>query len=191
MPKLIGKGASTMTKRAEDQFKRLTEKFTSMEQMVSALTEDQLNYKFNPDTWSIIEVIQHLLLAEGGTYRYISKKILDPSKLDPIGLGTKIREFKLNTYIKTPIKLPAPEIVQPKQGKLPQDYTDLINEWKKVRKALYELLLSLDQSMWSKEIHKHPLVGRISLKGSLNFIELHFDRHQKQIKTLIRKSIDQ
>ena len=67
---------STMTKRAEDQFKRLTEKFTSMEEMLSALTEDQLNYKFNPDTWSIIEVIQHLLLAEGGTYRYISKKIL-------------------------------------------------------------------------------------------------------------------
>ena len=60
------------------------------------------------------------MMAEGGTYRYISKKILDPSKLEKVSFRTKIREFKLNTYI-NPIKWPAPKIVQPTQSELPDD----------------------------------------------------------------------
>jgi protein tyrosine phosphatase len=179
-----------MVKKVDNQFKRLTEKLTNLEQIVSVLSQSQLNHKIDEKTWNIIQVIQHLILAEGGTYRYISKKILDPSKLQTVTFRTKIREIKLNSYIKTPIKWPAPKIVQPQQYELPEDIDTLLNEWKKIRKDLFELLNSLDADMWNKEIHKHPLVGRISLKGSLNFIEFHFDRHQKQIEKLLPKVIN-
>lgn len=179
-----------MVNNSEIQFNRLTEKLTALEEKLSSLSNDQLNQKLDAKTWSIIQVIKHLIMAEGGTYRYISKKILDPSKLENITFRTKFREFKLNTYIKTPIKLPAPKIVQPTQSKLPDDLAYLMNEWKKIRKDLFELLNGLDQSLWIKEIHKHPLVGRISLNGSLNFTEFHFDRHQKQIEKLIKNVID-
>ena len=179
-----------MVNKSEIQFNRLTDKLTALEEKISSLTHEQLNQKLDAKTWSIIQVIQHLMMAEGGTYRYISKKILDPSKLEKVSFRTKIREFKLNAYIRTPIKWPAPKIVQPTQSELPDDLAHLMNEWKKIRRNLYELLNALDQSFWKKEIHKHPLVGRISLNGTLNFIEFHFDRHQKQIDKLLKSVID-
>ena len=179
-----------MLNKSEIQYSRLTEKLTALEEKTTSLSSDQLNRKIDSKTWSIIQVIQHLIIAEGGSYRYISKKLLDPSKLERTSFKTKLREFKLNMYIKTPIKWPAPKIVQPVHSELPEDLPTLLNEWKKIRKDLYELLQGLDADLWQKEIHKHPLVGRISLNGTLNFIEFHFDRHQKQIERIMKRIID-
>jgi len=49
------------------------------------------------------------------------------------------------------------------------------------RKDLYEFIDSVSEDYIDKEVYKHPLGGRLSLTGMLEFFDSHFDHHSKQI----------
>lgn len=175
-----------MQKRYQDQIHRLNDKFSQLQKLLSTTPKEQLYIKPNPKAWSVLQVIQHLYAAERGTYLYLQKKLQgNPSELPSVDWKSRFREFKLITYLNIPLRWPTPKVVNPVKLEITTDIDELMNDWLNVRQDLFQLMTNLDESLWQKQIQKHPLVGRISLKGTLNFTEVHFDRHFKQIKRTI------
>jgi len=175
-----------MQKRYQDQIYRLNDKFSQLQELLSIAPPYQIHTQPNPNAWSVIQVIQHLYAAEGGTYLYLQKKLQGiHSELPKVNWKSAFREFKLITYLNIPLRWPAPKVVNPVKLEITTDLDELMTDWQNVREDLFQLMSNLDDSLWQKQIQRHPLVGRISLKGTLNFTEVHFDRHFKQIKRTI------
>lgn len=177
-----------MDHKYRQQIDRLNHKLNNLSNQLDVVEEEILKKRPKADKWSIIEILQHLVIAESLSVRYISKKTMDISKLEAVSMKSKWREFKLRNYLRLPIPVPAPKAVQPKV-EMNLDYQETIKTYRETRKAAEELLTKLDASVWNMQVQKHPLVGRISLQGTLDFFELHFDRHKKQIYEILKQSV--
>ena len=108
---------------------RLTAILQTVEREFAALSDEQLRWKPSPQSWSILECLQHLNLAE----RYYIRNI--QHKVDALGLlQTQPNDQRLESdfvgkimlYVVDPqvkIKLPAPGMIRPRpaQDLLPAD----------------------------------------------------------------------
>ena len=177
-----------MDHRYRAQIDRLNHKLNNLSNQLEVIEESLLQTKPKPEKWSIVKILQHLVIAESQSIRYISKKTLDISKLEPVTIKSKWRELKLRSYLRLPFPVPAPKGVQPPED-MNLSYQETIEKYRETRKKAEELLTSLEPVVWTMQIQKHPLVGRISLQGTLDFFELHFDRHKKQIDEILKQSV--
>ena len=81
------------------------------------------------------------------------------------------------------IKFKAPKIlVDPIPSKI--DLKELKKKWLESRKSFKTLIESLDENDLNKGVLRHPLVGRINMKMTLDFLFYHFKNHKKIIHKL-------
>jgi len=81
------------------------------------------------------------------------------------------------------IKFKAPKIlVDPIPNNV--DFKELKKKWLESRKSFKILIESLDKNDLNKGVLKHPLVGRINMKMTLDFLFYHFKNHKKIIHKL-------
>ena len=153
---------------------------------LEAYSEAKLNEKPDEKSWSVFQVMYHLLLSEQYSCQYVQKKLSFAPELKKAGLVSGLRRLALNTYLATPLKFKAPAVVN---DDLPQQATfwEIAKKWKDQRVLLRDYLQELPDEHFNKEIYKHPFAGRLSLDGMLAFFQGHFKRHKKQIFRTIRK----
>ncbi|MFN0203450.1 MAG: DinB family protein [Bacteroidia bacterium] len=142
--------------------------------------DEKLNTAPKVGEWSAIQVMWHLISAEGNAVKYVRKKALGKNALQTAGWGSSARLILLNFVLALPIKFKAPKIVEAVPERVSWEETK--KEWEKVRQELRELLASFDENEMRKPLFKHPLVGKMDLYQMLSFMESHFDRHLGQIK---------
>lgn len=124
--------------------------------------------------------LHHLMRAEGFALQYVKKKLSFVPQLSPITWKTRWRGWMACTYLSLPIKVKAPKAVR---EELPEDsqLEAVVVEWKAKRLELATYLNGLPEEILNKEIYKHPVAGRLSLYGMLDFMKAHVKRHQGQI----------
>ena len=84
------------------------------------------------------------------------------------------------------IKFKAPKIlVDPIPNNI--DLEELKKKWLQSRKSFKMLIESLDEKDLNKGVLKHPLVGRINMNMTLDFLFYHFKNHKKIIHKLENK----
>lgn len=66
-------------------------------------------------------------------------------------------------------------------------YADIVVQWTGTRNKMKALLESLPEHMLHKNIFKQPAIGNINIYQMLDFMQSHFDRHQKQVERIIAK----
>lgn len=59
---------------------------------------------------------------------------------------------------------------------------EVADEYHKVRQDFREFLTNLPEEAFTLEIFRHPRAGKITLMGLMVFFDLHFKRHEKQIR---------
>lgn len=150
--------------------------------------EQKLNLKPNADAWSVFQVMHHLILSEQTSLRYIQKKLSFNPELKKAGIMAGMRHLFLKNYLKYPLKVKAPTLVS---DSIPEQSTfwEVAKSWKNERQALRTLLNTLPPEIYSKEIYKHPMTGKVTLAAMLDFFQAHFDRHKKQIHRTL-ESVD-
>ncbi|SIS49084.1 DinB family protein [Salimicrobium flavidum] len=146
---------------------------------INQVTEEEADKKPSEDTWSILEVMEHLYLMEGFIVQKIDDVIKNeekqPSEQKPIERATN-RSHKVE----------APEALQPK-GRFSsiEEAKDGLN---KTREATMFLLHNKSEEMLQQYSFRHPSFGDMDLAQWAEFIGWHELRHLGQMKEVKDKT---
>ena len=175
-----------MHTKIERKLDRIDTKLQDLLANLQAYSDAKLNQKPDENSWSVLQVLHHLLTVEQLSAKYVQKKLSYNPKLTDVGLGTWWRALLLHSYNYLPIKLKAPKNVS---EQLPEQTTlaETAEQWLTTRRELRSYLRTLPEDIFRKEVYKHPISGRMSLGHMLDFFEGHFDRHQKQINRTLKR----
>ncbi|MEK4426189.1 DinB family protein [Solibacillus sp. FSL K6-1523] len=155
----------------------LTETRDHLINEIDSLSESQLNWKSNLESWSIAQVCHHLVLVEESTIKAIAWGV-------KAGEPTQSERKKVEQHILDRTKkIIAPKIVEPDTKLFEmQQIKDLLND---SRIKLHSLLSTVeDKSMLAKKSVKHPALGELRLDQWIEQIYLHEQRHIEQIKEI-------
>ena len=143
-----------------------------------------LQKKPNPDSWSCIQILDHLVLSERLSLQYITKKYPAIEELPEAGLKQSVLLKVMTIGLKTGKKIKAPAVVaQPQAG-----YTleEVDAAWQGVQDELKDFLEAYPEQYFHKSLYKHPFIGRLTLSQMMDIHLGHILRHQKQINRTIR-----
>lgn len=149
-------------------------------------SEAKLNEKPKADAWSVFQVMHHLIKVERSSMAYVNKKLSYNPELKKVSVKSGFVRVATKALAGIPIKIKAPAVVG---DDLPEHSTfwEVVKEYKDTRSELQQFLDKMPADMFDKELYKHPMTGRMSLNGMLQFLEGHFSRHRKQIRKTLKK----
>ena len=145
---------------------------------------DQRSLSIRPDNggWNVLQIIEHLRMAEFHSYNYILNKAKVMEQLPKKDLLVKWRELNLQLFLNSPFKFKAPAIVNEESFPEELNYDHQKIQWKGSRIEMKEWLIMQPDHYFHLQAYRHPLAGRMGIDGMLKFFHLHFVRHSKQIK---------
>ena len=138
-----------------------------------------------PGKWSVTQVMYHLNKAESLSALYVSKKRLGAGQLKHTGITAQIKILIARAGFNLPFKYPAAKVL----GDTPAhvSYGQVREEWLKTRETLASLLESLSNDEIYKPIFKQPFFGRWNIFQMISFMQIHFNRHRRQILRAIER----
>jgi len=183
--------------------------------MVQGLSQEQMDYSSAPGTWSIGEVVDHLILSVEVIRGDIAELIeLTKAGRQPL-LYRSAADFNITTFFIPKCVLPfleapfnflnmfvpdsareffvryrliparAADIATPRQGKSVAELLDGLRSSLGEMEALFAANPNLD---YDTMIHQHPLLGTQNVPHLLYTMGLHEERHQSQISDLLTDS---
>lgn len=146
------------------------------------LTENQLTFKPKSKKWNLLQVAEHLMLAETGSINYVNKKIKGIESLEEYSFKAGFRFWVMKCFLNAPIKIRnrAPAAAPT----LTPAFDNIKLRWNIAREALKKFTATYDDETLNKLIYKHPLAGRLNILQMVNFFKLHLNHHMKQIKRI-------
>jgi hypothetical protein len=164
------------------RFTQLEHVFAAYEAEIKNLSDELANQPPPNGGWSIAQVIFHIASAEKGIIQYLQKKLQNPTESKPAGLKSYYRATLLRYALRSKRKFRAPKALEQPQGTY--SLSDLMNQWQLSRTELKNIFTSVNAADVNRQLFKHPVVGKISLKQTLGFMTDHAQRHLEQIKNI-------
>ena len=174
-----------MLPKLKTKIDQMDDRLSTMIEVLDGLNDEELHHK--PDNkWNPAQIFQHLLDSEVGTTNYLKKKLnAKPEDVPRGGISALVRYAALARYIKnTKKKYRAPKVL----ADIPEnpDYQTARTRYKEIRATLRSLLEPITKNQVGRAYFKHPRAGRLNIKHTLGFLELHLERHFKQIQERIK-----
>jgi len=147
---------------------------------MEALEPGKLLARPIPGKWSILEIVEHLVLAE----RVVLQGLPEPSQLKVRKPRLKQRfrylivMFVLRTGIPVGVASPA---MLPEGGR---DLAELRRLWDEDKAWLLAFIDHLGPQGTHKAVLKHPIAGPVSVRQAVVMSRLHLERHIGQIRRL-------
>jgi len=168
----------------QEQHESFKKKREDLLQQLGSLSSEVLSFKAAPDKWSIVEVVEHLVIAEKELLKQLSTNV----PTSTLGPESKTPE-KYQTVIKVmvrdiPVDVPD-ESLQP-HGRLPLN--ELLRLWDAMRKRLAELLAEIKSENIGNPVYRHPYGGPLDISETLQFFEVHFDNHMRHIDRILAET---
>ena len=163
---------------------RLSRHFTAIEQQRSALVtalrgHDPAALAFKPATesWSVVEVVEHLVIAEELSLKALEKPV-------PADRGSALRStFRINLirasfrHLSVRVKAPSARLMPTGTASL----AELLERWDTARARLSGVLEPMTPESSRDRRWRHPLAGWLTTEQWLGFIHSHVAHHQKQM----------
>lgn len=144
---------------------------------IAGLDERSLASKPSPDKWSILEITEHLVVAE----RVILKNLPQFEDLvpRPVHLGNLVKYFVVMTVLRfsVPVKVPS-RSMNPTGG---STLNGLRQEWDRHLEWLRAYVKEFDAEGDRLAVFVHPVVGPITMVQALRMNLLHVRTHARQI----------
>ena len=173
-----------MLANIQEKHESLIKKREDLLQQLGPLSGEALCFKADPDNWSIVEVIEHLVMVEQDFYEQLLINVpastLDPNLRTPEKYQTVIKVMRRDIPVDVPDKRVKP------RGREPLD--ELLHQWDDIRKQLLGLLAEIKAESKDDPVYCHPYGGPLDIGESLNFIDVHFDNHMRQINRILAQS---
>lgn len=147
---------------------------------LEGLSDEQLKFKAAPDKWSVLEVAEHIMMAEGLLFSAMEQALAAKPNPEWEAKTKGKTEFLENVMVGRKGKAQAPETIVP-SGKL--SAKDVIAKLKDARaktiKFTEETQLPLKAHTYD---HPFPVFNTLNAYQWLVYIPLHNFRHNKQIE---------
>ena len=150
---------------------------------VRPLSTEQFN-RAAPGTWSVSQILSHLITAEKISRLYMNKKILGIREAGDTGIWEEIKMVVIKLSQRLPFKFKAPKVVV--ENTLSYvEFTQLASDWGDERAELRKLLETFSEPQIKKKIYRHVHAGRLNIQHALIFFREHYIHHWPQIKRLL------
>lgn len=147
---------------------------------LEGLSEEQLKFKAAPDKWSVLEVAEHIMMAEGLLFAAMSQALAAKPNPDWEAKTKGKTEFLEQVMVGRKGKASAPESIVP-SGKL--SAKEVIAKLKEARAKTLKFTeeTQLPLKAHTSE-HPFPVFNTLNAYQWLVYIPLHNFRHNKQIE---------
>jgi DinB superfamily len=182
--------------------------------LVQGLAQEQMDYSPTPGTWSIGEVVDHLILSVDIIREDVAELVEITKTGKPPLLYRSAADFNITTFFIPKCALPFLEIpfnflnmfvpdsvreffvryrliparaadtATPRQGRSTAELLDGLRSSLEEMEALFAADPDLD---YDKMIHQHPLLGTQNVPHLLYTMGLHEERHQSQIADFLAR----
>ena len=175
-----------MDSRIATSWERLT---TRRDRILAEFTpwpDEQLRQRPAPEAWSVIEVIEHLLLTEKLTFAGVRK---NRGAAIPITLRDRVRAGLVLGVMLLPTRVRIPKgVTALAPSHADQALSRFVEGWETERRQMREYLATLSGKDLTEGVFKHPVGGWVTVRGTLIFLESHLLHHGYQLRR-IRKDI--
>jgi hypothetical protein len=178
------KSISIMEKKIKQEFDALEKSRFELFKKLDKLDGSKMNNQPDPKSWSVVQVMDHLTLAERNSLLYMKKKLSVTNEFRKSNFKTTFRMFLLKSALKLPIKWRAPKIVA--DAKNEKTYDEAKAAWTEVRNGIAEFLENFPAEHLDSELFKHPSAGKFTVVQALNFMHTHFEHHLKQFDRITK-----
>ncbi len=147
---------------------------------VEKLSDVQWSFKAAPEKWSVGEVVEHIMLAEGTLFAQMEKALAAPVIADWAAKTKGKADFIERVMVKRQGKAQAPEAIVP-TGEIPR--AELMAKLKAARAKTRQFATKTEDEMHSHTTdHVFPVFNTLSAYQWLIYIPLHNIRHNQQIE---------
>lgn len=149
---------------------------------MEALDPDRLVAKPLAGKWSILEIVEHLVLAERAVFRGLP----DPSLLvgNERGLGHRVRYLLVMFVLKAGIRVRVPARAMIPRGD--RTLAELRRLWDENQAWLRLCIDRLGPDGIGRAVLVHPVAGPIDVTQALRMGQVHLNVHVRQIRALQR-----
>ena len=172
------------TTRADliEELEGLEQRRRALAQRLGARSESQLQTRPAPGAWSLLDVAEHLMLAERATLSWITERRAGRSLArrwyDP--LLKRLIARTLDSSLRLPV---AGAVITPRgQDSLPE----VMRKWSEVRDAWRAYLAAMPGDGHDVLVFRHPIGVGMTAGETLVFLRRHFDHHLHQVRRIER-----
>lgn len=169
----------------QDAFERLETTRAEVLRLLEGHDHDVLNRTRGDGGWSALQVLHHVVAAEGATLAYIKKKMQAGTAIPRAGLRSRLRLLALRLALASPLRFRAPAATASVPPEI--DAEKLRADWESGRGAWRALLTAFPEDLVARQVFRHPLVGRMGLSDTLGFMRSHLDHHARQVERALAR----
>lgn len=169
------------------KFDKLQKKMIELLEDVKDQPDSVLNTAPERGGWTVLQVMYHIVLVEEYSLAYAKKKLSFGDDIPKAGFKGFMRGIFLRLFFMIPFRVNAPEAVS--EINMPSDmrFWEVMKKWKDNRAELQTFLDDLPDHLLKAELYKHPMIGKMPFKTMMTFFDLHFKRHRKQLKRVLKE----
>ncbi len=161
-------------------FEGLEQKHNDLLQQLDSISADAVQFKAGPDEWSVLEAIEHLVLAEEDMLRQLTGAD-STTNLDPQDRSVKNFQVVIKVMERDiPVDVPDESMVPRGEFSL----EELLGRWQDVRRKTRAYIEGLVSEDAGKLVYRHPFAGPLNLAETLRFVDVHFDNHVRHLETI-------
>lgn len=167
-----------MTSELRDKFEMYDRTRRAFLEELANLNEDQLRRKPGPSDWSILQIVQHMVLAE----RDVMQHLPEPKELIARKRGLRARIFYVVVILilRWNIRVPVPSKRMVPDGNT--SLSELRQQWDENMRWFRGYLDSLEPEDLKRAVFSHPIAGPLTGPQAGKLAQYHFNTHLRQIK---------
>ncbi len=150
---------------------------------LAALEPSWLAARLRVGKWSILEIVEHLVLAE----RSVFAPAFRPGPLPALErrLSHHLRFFAVRWTLRLHIPVPVPARELEPHGQL--SLVELGRQWEQDLGALRCRAENLAAPLLAAPLFEHPVAGPLTFEQALELSRIHFDGHLRQIRERLER----
>jgi uncharacterized damage-inducible protein DinB len=167
----------TMISELRDKFERYDLIRRALLDDLAVLNDDQIRRKPGPKEWSILQIVQHMVLAEQGVMQYLP----EPEELIDRSRGIRARVFYVVVLLILRLNIRVPV---PSERMVPDGNTSLSKlrqQWDENMRWFRRYVDSLGPDDLKRAVFGHPIAGPLTGPQAGKLAQYHFDAHLRQI----------
>lgn len=144
---------------------------------LSKLSEEQRGYRPADGGWTLLEVAEHLWIAENTTVAAIAQR--PKGKAVRRSFQQRLNKLMVAVVLRLGLKVKAPSSSLEPRGGLSLE--ELRERWQETGARLRGMLTEVTAEELGHVAFRHPVSGPLDFAQGLGFLNRHFDHHLRQI----------
>lgn len=164
------------------QIDRIEEMRTRLLTDLDALPHSVLETRPASGGWSILEIVEHLVLSEESVMKNADRpELLRPRRRS---LRSRFAYAAVLGVLASPFKVRVPSAdMTPSGGR---SFAELRAAWEESHRGLRRHVVAEGEGKISGAVFVHPVSGPLTTRQAIRMLRVHLERHERQIRRILR-----